>query len=434
MTRRAVRRAGSARLALSGPSGAGKTWTALSIAQRLGERIIVIDTEPGDAGQTASSYYADHFRFDVIEWAPPFDPRDLTLTLKDLGRTRCASDGFWPGADGYQTVIIDSASHFWTGEGGTLEIADQRFSGWKVAGPAQQDLVEAILRSPLHVIVCTRAKQAYEVNEVEKDGRKKQEVIKLGMAPIQRADLEYEFQVVVMMDQDHVMSIGKTRCLELAGLTFKANHQGEFAELYAEWLTRGDVLVRQEDADLIRQALKLLPVERRKEAGAQFTETCGHPDYLLEDKLPAAWALVSSLVGVDPHPYAPDGTSAPNYVCIDCQLPAPAGWHLTTPDGSTEEPQPAPPVAATAPDPEEPDTSTPPEEEGHTGAQAGSSNGVAHELPITVEQAQRNVYLDTIRDWTTEDLRGALEEAGLPTNGSKDALRTRLANHVLSNA
>jgi len=439
MARRAVRRAGSARLALSGPSGAGKTWTALSIAQRLGDRVMVIDTEPGDATQSASSYYADHFRFDVIEWGAPYDPRDLTLTLKELGRTPCASDGFWPGAEGYQVVIVDSASHFWTGEGGTLDIADQRFSGWKVASPAQQDLVDAILRSPLHVIVCTRAKQAYDVNEVEKDGRKKQEVVKLGLAPVQRADLEYEFQVVVMMDQDHAMSIGKTRCLDLAGRSFKADHQGEFAELYADWLTRGDVLVRQSDADLVRAALKLLPAERRKDAGTQFTEAFGHPDYLLEDRLPAAWALVSALVGHDPHPFVgvqeppdPDGVSHPE-LCETCELVAEAGWHTPAGDPTPQATQPPPPVSAPAPQPEEEDGTNPPEDEGHTEELSGS-DPVEHELPITVVQAQRNAYLDTIREWSTDDLKAALEEAGQPTNGSKDALRARLANHVLSSA
>ena len=50
------------RAALFGPSGAGKTMTALRIATGLGGPIAVIDTERGSA-----SKYADRFAFDVLE-------------------------------------------------------------------------------------------------------------------------------------------------------------------------------------------------------------------------------------------------------------------------------------------------------------------------------------------------------------------------------
>ena len=50
------------RLALFGPSGAGKTYTALRLATGIGGRIAVIDTERGSA-----SKYADRFEFDVLE-------------------------------------------------------------------------------------------------------------------------------------------------------------------------------------------------------------------------------------------------------------------------------------------------------------------------------------------------------------------------------
>ena len=132
LRRPAIRKAALARLALSGASGSGKTWTALGIATRLTAGhpdavILVIDTEPGDGRQGAAGLYADRFRFDTIEWHPPYDPRDLALTIREA----------YPVLPEHSVVIIDSASHFWRGEGGILDIAGGRFAGWKTATPIQ---------------------------------------------------------------------------------------------------------------------------------------------------------------------------------------------------------------------------------------------------------------------------------------------------------
>jgi len=64
------------RLALCGPAGAGKTYSALSVASAMGGRIAVVDTEHGSA-----SKYADVFEFDVVE-PNCFDPRELIETIR----------------------------------------------------------------------------------------------------------------------------------------------------------------------------------------------------------------------------------------------------------------------------------------------------------------------------------------------------------------
>ena len=115
----AVRPSLKARLMLSGPAGAGKTYAALEIAATLGERVLVIDTE-----KESALTYADQFRFDHLPWRPPFDPRELAHELVAAGET-------------YDAIIVDSFSHFWTGSGGTLDIADGKFGGWKTARPGQ---------------------------------------------------------------------------------------------------------------------------------------------------------------------------------------------------------------------------------------------------------------------------------------------------------
>lgn len=66
---RAKREAVKLKLAVSGPSGAGKTLGALSLAQAMakGGKIAVIDTENGSA-----ALYSDRFEFDAITMHPPF--------------------------------------------------------------------------------------------------------------------------------------------------------------------------------------------------------------------------------------------------------------------------------------------------------------------------------------------------------------------------
>jgi len=291
----AVRKQVRARLAISGASGSGKTWTALSVAEVLAPDgpTLVIDTEPADSWQGAAELYADRFTFDTIRWEPPYNPRDLALTLTEAGAAR-VPQGRWPGDGGYHVIIVDSASHFWRGAGGTLDIAGGKYTGWKEATPIQDALVDAILRSSAHVIICTRARQDY-VQEQGADG--KQKVTKLGMAPVQRDDLEYEFQVVAQMDQQHTIEIGKTRCAALAGMQFQQNQQGKFAAIFAEWLAGGVELIGQAEADALVDAFNAIDAGPAKVAAKRdFAALYGKPDQLPADKLAEAEAWISARV------------------------------------------------------------------------------------------------------------------------------------------
>src|SRR5260221_13966445 len=76
---KAVKHLGKLRMSIDGPSGAGKTWTALTLATTLaeGQPIAVIDTERGSA-----SKYADAFSFDVME-LDTFHPDKFIQGIKD---------------------------------------------------------------------------------------------------------------------------------------------------------------------------------------------------------------------------------------------------------------------------------------------------------------------------------------------------------------
>lgn len=232
MTTRAITKAVKfeipARVAIAGPSGSGKTWTGLEVASELGGKVLVIDTE-----RRSASLYADHFDFEVINWEPPYDPRELARTIAEVAPT-------------YDVVVIDSGSHFWMGEGGTLAMVDEAkaksrshnsFDAWRVGTPAQNGMVDAMLAAPCHVIFTMRSKTEYVQ---ERDRENKTVIRKVGMAPIQRDGIEFEFTVTVDLDHDHHAIVSKTRCPDLADKVYQPGESRKWASVLREWLASGE--------------------------------------------------------------------------------------------------------------------------------------------------------------------------------------------------
>ena len=210
-----------ARLMVSGPAGSGKTYSALEIATALGERILVIDTE-----KESALTYADDFDFTHLPWAEPYEPRELAGTLAEASKE-------------YDVIIVDSLTHFWSGPGGILDIADGKFGGWKVARPAQQDLVRSILDAACHVIVCVRSAIAHVQEKDDRTG--KQIVKKLGMEPQQDKTLEYELNLAVEIDIEHRIAVSKSRTTAVpVGRMFAPGHARDLGVEYAAWLGSGE--------------------------------------------------------------------------------------------------------------------------------------------------------------------------------------------------
>lgn len=224
--RKATKEQAKLRMAIDGPAGGGKTMSSLKIAAALvpGGRVAVIDTERGSA-----SKYADEHDFDVLE-LDSFGPESYVDAI------RAASDA------GYDVLIIDSLSHAWSGKDGALEQVDRhkdKFGGgWRSVTPKHNELVDSILRAPMHVIATMRTKMEYVLEEVTRNGRTIQQPRKVGMRPIQREGMEYEFDVVGDIDLDNTLTISKTRCPALNGKAF--NRPGrDVAEMLRAWLTDG---------------------------------------------------------------------------------------------------------------------------------------------------------------------------------------------------
>lgn len=260
------------RAMISGPSGAGKTWTSLSLAQALadGGKVLLIDTE-----KESALTYADSFEFDHLPWRPPYDPSELTQTLKELG-------------DGYTVVVIDSLSKFWRGVGGTLDIADGKFGGWRAARPAQEAMIEAVLHLPAHVILAVRSKMAYAVEE--QNG--KQKVSRMGLAPQQDDDLMYEMNVAFDIDLDHRLTVSKSRTPAVpVGRMYPAGHEKKAAEDYASWLAGGVPLASQKSTAEVVAVLDAIPDEEtRKRVKGEFVAQFGMPQTLTAESVKAALA------------------------------------------------------------------------------------------------------------------------------------------------
>lgn len=186
------------RLAIEGPSGSGKTYSALLIARGLvgtEGRIAMIDTE-----QESGKLYSDVTPFDHAPLNGPYTP-DRYVSLINMAEKA-----------GYDCIIIDSMSHEWMGIGGILEMHDampgNSYTNWAKVNPKHNKFIEAILKSPCHIIATMRSKQAYALETNEKG---KQEPKKMGMAPQQRDGMEYEFTAVLKMDVTHMAMGDKDR-------------------------------------------------------------------------------------------------------------------------------------------------------------------------------------------------------------------------------
>lgn len=227
MFKRAERKKAKLRLGIFGPSGAGKTYSALQIAQGLGGKIALIDTEQG-----SGELYAHLCEYDVAPITAPFAPDKYIKLIKGAESA------------GYNVIIVDSLSHAWAGEGGLLDIHDKAtqasrsknsFNAWREVTPIHNQLIDTILQCKAHVIVTARSKVAYEQQE---DDRGKKAPVKIGLAPIFREGLDYEMTVCLELSVDkHIAQTTKDRTGLFDGKYFVPGV--EVGATLLEWLESG---------------------------------------------------------------------------------------------------------------------------------------------------------------------------------------------------
>jgi energy-coupling factor transporter ATP-binding protein EcfA2 len=219
------------RCALFGPSGSGKTMTALrmakGIADTMGGRYAVIDTEARSAAK-----YADRFTF-VGENLNEKTVDHYIAAMNEAAKAGC------------QVLVIDSLSHAWrelTDEVDRIaqnSASKNTFSPWAKVNPKQKRFIDAILNFPGHIIATMRSKTEWVIGE-GRNGKTAPE--KMGLAPEQGKGIEYEFDLLVELNQRHQGVITKDRTGKFQDETIDKPGE-EFGVALYEWLSSGNAVL-----------------------------------------------------------------------------------------------------------------------------------------------------------------------------------------------
>ena len=252
--KRATKSMAKAKLAVTGPSGSGKTLSSLYLAKGLGGVVGVIDSENNSA-----SLYEDRFpswQYLTLPINPPY------TVQKYLKAIEIAI------SEGIEVLVIDSLTHVWAAEGGLLqqkEALDSRggnsYTNWATITKLYEELKSKLLHSPIDIICTLRSKQEYVLEENQKG---KQAPKKVGLAPIMRDGMEYEFTTVFDIGMDHQFMVSKDRTGLFDGVvaTITENTGKEIRD----WLTKrsniSDIL-----ADIPKEEPKTDPGDEKIEFG-----------------------------------------------------------------------------------------------------------------------------------------------------------------------
>jgi hypothetical protein len=191
---KASRKKASIKMSLQGPSGSGKTYSSLLIAHGLcndWSKIAVIDSE-----NHSSELYSHLGSYNVLQLSAPYTPEKYVQAIEACGQA------------GMQVIIIDSISHEWEY---ILEshagMTGNSFTNWQKIGLRHKSFIQAVLNAKAHIIVTTRTKQDYVLNE--RNGRMVPE--KVGLKAIQREGLDYEMTLVFDLTMKNTATASKDR-------------------------------------------------------------------------------------------------------------------------------------------------------------------------------------------------------------------------------
>ncbi len=179
-------------VSLAGPTGSGKTMSALKIAVGLanGGKIAGVDSESGRMlhyaprpGQQPDNHKS--FAFDHAHVRPPFTPQAFLDKILEAD------------AAGYAVILVDNFSHEWEGEGGLHDWADAELEkmvarqaetakrqnwqyfdevataekltakSWIEPKIEHKRVVQRMTQLRAHLVICLRAEEKLEIVQVE---------------------------------------------------------------------------------------------------------------------------------------------------------------------------------------------------------------------------------------------------------------------------
>lgn len=258
------------RLAVTAESGGGKTWSSLVLAFGLVEEYLarglltgglqgkvgVIDTERKSAG-----LYSHLGPFVTLQLGPPYTTERYGAAFRAMELA------------GVFVIIVDGISPAWAGVGGlrsvlaTFQQKDQ-FSAYDTTiNPAQDEFIDMILRSPCHVICTMRMKTEWVLEErANRAGHMVKSPRRIGLKPIQRDGVEYDFTTVFSIDnQSNRATLVKNRCTLFDGWQ-PQRLSGEHGRQLATWLLEAEPEVEP--------VVGGTPSERAVAVGAHAVRSC----------------------------------------------------------------------------------------------------------------------------------------------------------------
>ncbi len=193
-------------IGIAGPSGGGKTLSALKLAKGLaqGGPIAAIDTERG-----RMLHYADDFDFLHAALDAPFSPSRYSEAIRKAEAINPA------------VILIDSFSHEHAGEGGVLDMHEaelermagddykrreaMKFAAWIKPKAERKRLVQHLLQLNTHLIVCLRAEEKIEI--AKENGKTVVKPMRtlaghVGWIPVAAKELPYELTISLVVTPD----------------------------------------------------------------------------------------------------------------------------------------------------------------------------------------------------------------------------------------
>ena len=278
-------------IGLMGPSGGGKTMSAMRLASGIvgkGNRFAVIDTESRRA-----LHYAEMFSFDHCELHPPFRPATYSDAIQEAVKA------------GYKAIIVDSMSHEWAGESGILDWQEeelQRMAGddwqkrekvkmasWIKPKMAHKQMVQRLLQVNVNLILCFRAEERVKM---EKGPDGKTQIVPIGWQPVCSKELPYELTVSFLLTPDKAGYPQPLKLQEQHKAIFPLDKQinEESGRAIVEWATGGvkkpeGLSAKDVKLTFLAESWKKLSKERATELKKTFPKPFASYDMDILDKI-----------------------------------------------------------------------------------------------------------------------------------------------------
>lgn len=262
-------------MALIGPSGSGKTVGGLILAygmmkekypkaseDQIWSLIGLVDTEHErsliyEGMEKGGVMIGQFWHYDL---KAPYSVERYEHAIFEMKR------------QGVEVVVVDSISHAWQGEGGVLDFHEESgksFQSWnRTNKEAYFPLVSLITgeSTQMHIINTVRAKQAHAM---EQDENGKLQVKKVGLQPVQRDQLEYEFQIALTLDMTN-MAIASKDNSDIFKDQYVQLSPEHGAKLY-QWLEQGvDIFAERRAAEQKAEEERLAMVAELRKLEAEY--------------------------------------------------------------------------------------------------------------------------------------------------------------------